>query len=280
MSFTRSAARNLVPLLGRIVLAAAFIPVGWDKIMGEEQVFTGQDAEILQRLGVGGPAEGGEALSRATGQVLASYQVETGSLIDRRRPSSPPQPSPAPPPPQAQAEPQEEETVETPLTSPGDEGGAEAPAATVAPSPAPIPSQIEDVEPVVGGVKARRLHRITIMLDGRWPEKLKPQWMAWAAAGTELVGGTFIAVGLFGRLCGLGLAITMGFAFYLTSIAAIGEYGFLALPVEDFNRVFCQIGLFALAFGILLTGAGGVSVDRALFRSEGDIDEEHLLNLG
>ena len=277
MSFTRSAARNLVPLLSRIVLAAAFIPMGWDKIMGEEQVFTGQDAEILQRLGVGGPAEGGEALSRATGHVLASYQVETGSLLDRRRPSSPPQLPQAPPLPQDQGEPQEEETVDTPLTPPADEEEAEAP---VAPSPPPLPSQIEDVEPEVGGVKARRLHRITIMLDGRWPEKLKPQWMAWAAAGTELVGGTLIAVGLFARLCGLGLAITMGFAFYLTSSAAVGEHGLFALPVEDFNRVFCQIGLSVLAFGVLLTGAGGVSVDRALFRSEGDTEEEHLLNLG
>ena len=56
MSLTRNASANLVPLLSRLVLAAAFIPAGYDKIMGEPVLFEGQEAETLQRLGLGGDA--------------------------------------------------------------------------------------------------------------------------------------------------------------------------------------------------------------------------------
>ena len=41
MSLTRNASANLVPLLSRLVLAAAFIPAGYDKIMGEPVIFEG-----------------------------------------------------------------------------------------------------------------------------------------------------------------------------------------------------------------------------------------------
>ena len=61
MSFSQGAARNVVPLLGRLVLAAAFIPAGWSKIMGESEVFVGEDAEILEDLGIGDPVDTAEA---------------------------------------------------------------------------------------------------------------------------------------------------------------------------------------------------------------------------
>jgi uncharacterized membrane protein YphA (DoxX/SURF4 family) len=98
--------------------------------------------------------------------------------------------------------------------------------------------------------------------------------------GAEALGGALILVGLFSRVWGLGLAVTMGFAFWLTSVAAVGEYGFFSLPIPEFNRAFAQLGLFVLAVSVLLTGAGGMSLDRALFRGGADESEEHLLHLG
>ena len=74
MSFSRNAATNLVPLLSRLVLAAAFIPAGWDKIMGDPIVYTGRDARILQELGIGEEVPE-EALGHPQ-DVLAAYQED------------------------------------------------------------------------------------------------------------------------------------------------------------------------------------------------------------
>jgi uncharacterized membrane protein YphA (DoxX/SURF4 family) len=116
-------------------------------------------------------------------------------------------------------------------------------------------------------VKARRLYKVALMLDAKgWPSNLKPGWMAWAAAGTELVGGALILAGLFSRVWG--------------SLGAVTEYGIMSIPIPEFNRIFTQIGLLVLATGVMLTGAGGVSLDRALFSGGADEDEEHLLHLG
>ena len=290
MSLTRSASANLVPLLSRLVLAAAFIPAGYDKILGEPVVFEGTAARTLQRLGVGEP------VSDTAGQLsqLPLYQddVETGRLRDRIRPRTPanqsagstrvppPTPAPAPPPrpapPKPAPEPQPPPVVTPPAVKP--------PPVT---KPAPIvqhPPDSAGVNTVTGdgsAVRAKRLHRVTVMLlaNSPFPETFKPQWMAWAAAGTELVGGALILLGLFSRVWGLGLAITMAVAFYLTSLTPVLDYGALNLPMAVFNQVFTQIGLFALALGVALTGAGGLSIDRLLFRGGGS-DDDHMLHLG
>ena len=39
-----------------------------------------------------------------------------------------------------------------------------------------------------------------------------------------------------------------------------------------FNTAFCQAGLFLLAFGIFLTGAGPLSLDRILFGGSDEIE--------
>ncbi len=299
MSITRTAAYSLVPLLSRLVLAAAFVPAGWDKIIGEEQVFEGQAAQILQRLGVGETvSDTATAQAGIEGTVLASamQEVETGSLIQSRRPrpgdpqggdvievpvviQAPPpepvvvvsQPQPEPVPPEAL----------TPTLSQRERGPE-----IVNPRPPVLTDEPREVIEAgdAAPVKAKRLHNVTVMLvtAGRWPEGLKPDWMAWAAAGTELVGGALILIGIFSRIWGLGLAVTMGFAFYMTSLGSVTEYGLFALPMPEFNRAFTQIGLFVMALGVTLTGAGAFSLDRMLFRGggDGDEEEEHLLHLG
>ena len=88
-----------------------------------------------------------------------------------------------------------------------------------------------------------------------------------------------ILVGLFSRVWGLGLAITMCTAFYVTSLPAllgVGNLftGLFNLPMDAFNGMFTQLGLFVLAFGVFLTGAGPISLDRALFRKGDDDDED------
>ncbi len=119
-----------------------------------------------------------------------------------------------------------------------------------------------------------------MLVGARWPDNLKPQWVGWAAAGTELVGGGLILLGVFSRIWGLGLAITMGVAFYLTSLTAFIQYGFMHLPMADFYRGFTQICLFVMAFGVVLGGAGTLSLDGLLFGGDYEEEEEHLLHLG
>ena len=78
MSFTRKAAFGYVPLLSRVVLAAAFIPAGWDKIMGDPIVYTGADAALLRRMGVD------DAPAALTQHPV--YQDSSSPLRDRVRP--------------------------------------------------------------------------------------------------------------------------------------------------------------------------------------------------
>ena len=49
MGFSRVAALHLAPLLARIVLCAAFVPAGWQKIMSME-TFTGPDATTIRSM--------------------------------------------------------------------------------------------------------------------------------------------------------------------------------------------------------------------------------------
>ena len=101
MSFSRGAARNFVPLLSRVVLAAAFIPAGWAKIMGEPVIYRGQDAETLLRLGIGEALP--ETASAITQSPVFQEDQTPGRLRDRIRPrpstgeaGEPMPPAPAP----------------------------------------------------------------------------------------------------------------------------------------------------------------------------------------
>jgi len=133
----------------------------------------------------------------------------------------------------------------------------------------------------MGSVRAKRLHRLTVMLvnDSPYPERFKPEWLAWAAAGLELAGGGLLLLGLLSRIWAGGLAITLVFAFYMTSLEPLLDYGVLNLPMPVFNQIFMQICLFVMALGVTMTGAGGLSIDRLLFGG-GEFDEDHHLHLG
>ena len=230
MSFSTFAGTAIVPTLSRIVLCAAFLPAGWNKVM-TETTFSGDDAQRLIQLGViDAEPQAHIGLNRSI--IPASFQDEEAG--DDQAPAE-------------SAEP-------------------EQPAVT-ADEAATTPSE-------AGTYTAKPLHHVTLMLDeAGWPA---PVWMARLAAFTELVGGGLLFVGLFSRVWGLGLAIAMGVAFYLTSWNALLDSHLFSLEVSAFNQMFAQTGLFVLAFGVFLTGAGPISLDRALFRKtvEEDDDED------
>jgi uncharacterized membrane protein YphA (DoxX/SURF4 family) len=218
MTFSQSAASGIVPLLARVILAAVFVPAGYNKMMNVAE-FTGDDARRLREL----------AIVEESPEKPAAYVT-----------------TPAP----AQSKP---ESAGAPPSKPTtDEAGAagatsSAPQGNVAP------------------VKARELHRVTLMVDRNgWRY---PAAQAWLAALTELVGGVLLLVGLGSRLWALGLAIAMGVAFYLTSMAAYADTSgfFRAFPIDAYNRFAAQAALFALAFGIVLSGGGAASLDRFMF---------------
>lgn len=81
-----------------------------------------------------------------------------------------------------------------------------------------------------------------------------PVLFAWAAALSEFLGGTFLALGLFTRLSGLFIAFTM-------AVAAFGAH--LNDPFGE-----KELALFYLVTGLffMLKGAGDWSVDALLRR--------------
>lgn len=250
MSFSQHMATKFVPLMARLILAAAFIPAGWNKVW-TNTTYTGEDATRLKEMGVGGPPSVPTASIRSSSTALAAIRLAS---LNQDQPAETPA---------AAEEPQEQPSA--------------TPPPPVRPAPEPAKEPVTIVDPVRTGldsdvVEARALYRIALLVEGRWPD-LKPysSYLAWAAGFTELIGGALLLVGLFSRIWALGLAIAMVVAFLLTSLdpfLATGWFGMMKSSdgILLFNRVFCQLGLFALAFGVFLTGPGPMSLDGAIFR--------------
>jgi uncharacterized membrane protein YphA (DoxX/SURF4 family) len=266
MSFSQSAGTAFVPTLARLVLAAAFITSGWNKLM-TTQDFTGNEAQRLIELRVVS-AE----YDRAPSVRLASFTSQSVMAQD-------PQPSQDPPAtdPPAADPPQKPEGTTPPAKESLKEAGEHLKEAAKdvkqgvqdAVKDIPTPPKDEVITPPGSGdavVKAKRMHIVTLLLDQKgWPQ---PTVFAWVATLTELVGGSLLLLGLFSRLWGLLLAGALCVWFYLTSFDALQMKGWslFNLTVPEYNRLFCQAGLFVLALGIFLTGPGPLSLDRLLFR--------------
>lgn len=221
---------TVVPTLARIILCAAFLTMGWNKLMYTTE-FTGEQARTLIELGVGD--------QQAGTATPAAYQDDADDAA----------------------------------------GGDDSPLPDI-PEP-PDDVVIDDPQTGDQTVVAKRLHSVTLAVEGAgWSQ---PTLLGWATALTELIGGALLLVGLFSRVWGLGLAIVMGVAFYMTSLPVLGDMGLFGMVVNaggDFsayNRMFAQLGLLVLAFGVALTGPGPLSLDRLLFRPRnnavGDVDE-------
>lgn len=223
----------IVPLLARIILCAAFLTMGWNKLM-YTHTFTGEDAATLIELGV---------IHDAPAATPAAPVVSPASF-------------------------QEDQSADDSL-----------------PLPEP-PAYLVQTDPLTGeqSVQAKRLHTVTLAVHKAGFSY--PIVLAWIATFTELIGGALLLVGLFSRVWGLGLAIAMGVAFYLTSYATLLKLGLFALAADiesgyaGFHSMYTQLALGVLALGIFLTGPGPVSLDRLLFRSnhhkDSDLVEDEL----
>lgn len=241
MSLSQSAATGFVPLLARLALAAVFIPAGYNKLMKEAE-FSGDDAKRLRELSViASAASDAHARTRTVSNprepaapLALSFALvpDPAAQNEGQAPSTPP------------SKPTTDESPSaTPPTKPGDTSIAQAPASG---------------EPV----KARALHRLTIMVDkAGWPYQTS---LAWLAAVTEFVGGICLVLGLFSRVWAFGLAVTMGVAFYLTSLEPVMSTMVIDLPIDAFTRYSSQVALFALAFGLTFSGSGSLAIDRRL----------------
>ena len=134
-------------------------------------------------------------------------------------------------------------------------------------------------EPVelLGESRARAMHNVSLLLHGN--DIPYPVTMAWIAALTEFVGGILLAIGLFSRIWGMGLAIAMAMAFYLTTMTQYFETGPLTVAATDlalFSKVFSQLGLGVLALGIFFTGPGPLSLDRLIFGAKARRNEDDI----
>lgn len=130
-------------------------------------------------------------------------------------------------------------------------------------------------------VTARRFNSITLMLDRAGHPY--PRIFAMIAAITELAGGALLVIGLFTRIWSLGLAIAMGYAFYFTSLGALGGWSAVGktwltnlgnMPISDQSTLFFQVVLLAGSLALFFGSAGTMSADRILFRPSSDEDDD------
>lgn len=249
MSFSQAASANFVPILARIVLALAFVPAGWNKLMKETE-FAGDDARRLRELQVGDATRSSEPRGQLVGLFAHQDQAKEKEQTQEAPPPRPGRALQAEPVPPAQPE-------APPATTPA---GQDAPPRVSEP-PTAGPSEGTTAPETL---RARSLHNITLMVDRAGMSN--PRLLAWVAALTELVGGGLVLVGLLTRIWALGLAIAMGVAFYLTSLDGFLATWIFGMAIPDYTRLVAQLALFALAFGLVWSGPGALSLDRLVFR--------------
>lgn len=257
MTFSRSAAVNVTPLLARVVLALLFIPAGYSKIFVTKN-FEGEQAATLRALGVEGSAPIGAPATDPGAQARSGLMTTPASAM-----------------------------LLTSLGAAQDEGGgggleeaardaaedvAEAAGdAAEAVEEAVTPARLDLTGVSRDPMSARGLYSIALMLEANGLPQ--PVIGAWLAGVTEFVGGILLVLGLFTRVWGFGLAIAMGMAFYLTTWQNHGGADFFGnlmgfLPEGNylaFNTLGAQLALGVLALGVTFSGAGMLSLDHLLF---------------
>lgn len=270
MRFKQFSGTAIVPFLARVVLALAFATVGYNKIFTEWQV---TDQATLQSLRDAGVNLSPPAVDPADAEDLPESPAGAGGA--------------------GGADGAEGTSLGLPRTGAGlgtvQLAGFVQPAggdSALPAEPEPPTADTLPAPPLPESADVRSLHRITLMLytaanpaDGdsaRVPGFVGDyaKWLAWVAALTEFLGGVMILFGMLTRVWGLGLSIAMVTAFWLTTVpvfAGIESTGVIsqalafAEQIGDYNRAVAQLALFVLALGLVLTGAGPLSVDAILF---------------
>ena len=271
MSLRESLAVGSAPVFLRLALGVTFLWAGLAKVVHRTD-FSGQDAATLANYGIVEPAIGGASLEPiAFFPVTAQDEQPEQDEQDESRPDNR-QPDGSPPPPLDDDDLQE----------------------AVQPS-APVGqySAAQFAEPV----EARSLHNITLMLHnammpGVNPDTQEPTialwfdvdaskdfdpwpvYFAWAVAGTELIAGGLLLLGLLTRLSALGIAGTMVGAIWLTTIGPAiqsGQTTLGILPSHDLFDMYAwktplwQFALLMASLALFCTGSGAAGIDRLLF---------------
>ncbi|MGA1467006.1 MAG: hypothetical protein ACO38V_05150 [Phycisphaerales bacterium] len=259
MSFSRTAAANVVPLLSRVLLAGLMVPMGWT-MLTTQATYQGEDLEWLQKLGViESPAaalasfrhavaqdgSGAGSGSDAAAVPPSSDSGASGASSDETPPvDGPGIVAPADPPP-TQVE-----------TTSSDAIAGEDPT-TEAPAIEPVPGELE-------GVEARRLYGYAITFaDAGWPQ---PKLLAWGFAFLMLVGGALTLLGLLTRIWGLLFAAAAGSLFWIESWPIVAEHWMFGVDDASFLVIAAQSTLAVLSLGLVFSGGGLLSLDHAVFR--------------
>jgi uncharacterized membrane protein YphA (DoxX/SURF4 family) len=259
MNASQYAGTVIIPTLSRIVLCAAFFTAGWAKVFTNAP-YSPEQVETLKQLGID-VRQAVTVHDAETSIVHASMPIV---LTAQDEPVEPAQDEPT--------DPAQDEPVETPPVMPD----------LVEPDPPVVDDEAEVPPPVPvttstdGTYQALGLYKVAVTLhDAGWQYAY---YLAWATAMLELIGGALLLIGLFSRVWGLGLAITMALAFHIMSMDAFIEAPFeIARKLDGgamFHMVYAQLALFVLAFGIFITGPGPLSLDRAIFRRSAPDDVE------
>lgn len=258
MRWNSFAGTTIVPTLARLILAMAFIPVGLHKIAGNAE-FTAKQAQTLRN-------EYGVSLTPIVAEP-AAYIQEEPDPIDQKPPAG------NLPPDDEDADQRTGNTAAGGQTDGQPPADADEPAALPDTNDADADGQRERIEiPDVDDTRRYRgqpLHHLTLMLHDQG--MFRPKLMAWLVALTEFGGGILILIGLFSRVWGLGLAVVMGAAFYMTSMAQYFEIGPFEVAsgtehLQLYVKVFTQLGLALAALAVFLVGPGPLSLDRLIFR--------------
>ena len=113
----------------------------------------------------------------------------------------------------------------------------------------------------------RGVNRMVWLIHDRWPGL--GGWgplLAWTAAVSQLLAGVLILVGFFTRFAALAVCCATGMAVYIVSGGVHGMFSMnpfeWPLDTHRFIQLFAGLGLFTLSLGLLLGGAGGLSLDR------------------
>lgn len=279
MRFSQFAGTSIVPTLARLILGLAFISIGWCKLTEWIEI-PQEKADRLMELGVDVKSEVSNVpVSLNAGQsrvIFASLtqEVEPETKEQKQQQEQPPpeQSEEETPPPATEETGDAEATQETPDQE-GDRDAAEVPGE-------PEETVEEVIEPgdVTTIYRMRRYHSATYALDARGFTKYA-KYIALTEAITEFAGGALILLGLFSRLWGFALGCAMLGALYFRAMGILADTGNpldLALTENtvQFNILIRYLALCVLAYGVMLTGPGPISLDRLLFKREPAEDDD------